>query len=179
MNTEIKKLARKHINGLGEEARDDWACNRIDEVMTDALFGACGAETQDEMVQAKDVARACARGKRLSMEDVVAMEESSSIKVFQFTKMVIEPQTLFAVFNVSDRVLGELKRDKTPLADYFTRGYCCRKLRTFEEAQNEFGKRSGNVFCMSFTGLPSPGGDTSREESYREEFAREQMRDSN
>lgn len=46
----------KHVATVSTEARKDMAAGQWDEVMTDALYAACGAETQDEMAEARQIA---------------------------------------------------------------------------------------------------------------------------
>ena len=43
---------KTHIAKISAEAREDFSANRIDEVMTDALYRDCGADTKDEMAEA-------------------------------------------------------------------------------------------------------------------------------
>lgn len=46
----------KHVATVSTEARKDMAAGQWDEVMTDALYAACGAETQDEMTESRQIA---------------------------------------------------------------------------------------------------------------------------
>lgn len=47
----------KHISTVSPEARADMAAGQWDEVMTDALYAACGAETTEEMTEARSIAQ--------------------------------------------------------------------------------------------------------------------------
>jgi len=47
---------KAHIATISDEARADYATRQIDEVMTDALYGACEAETKKEMIEALEIA---------------------------------------------------------------------------------------------------------------------------
>lgn len=51
----IENIA-KHVSTVSAEARKDMAASQWDEVMTDALYAACGAETTEEMSEARDIA---------------------------------------------------------------------------------------------------------------------------
>lgn len=53
MNIEAIKL---HVNAATTEAKSDMAKGQWDEVMTDALYAASGAESQEEMREAKAIA---------------------------------------------------------------------------------------------------------------------------
>jgi hypothetical protein len=57
MNTEN---ISKHVSTVSTEALADMAAGQWDEVMTDALYAACGAETVDEMTSARSIAEATA-----------------------------------------------------------------------------------------------------------------------
>lgn len=51
---------KNHVKNASDEARRDMAASRWDEVMTDALYADCGAETQDEMATAREIAERAA-----------------------------------------------------------------------------------------------------------------------
>lgn len=53
------KAINKHVETLSSDARADIAAGRWDEVMTDALYAACGATTPEEMAVARNFAEAC------------------------------------------------------------------------------------------------------------------------
>lgn len=55
-----KTKIAEHVAKMSEEAKRDMVAGRWDEVMTDALYAACGAETTAEMQEARDVAEQCA-----------------------------------------------------------------------------------------------------------------------
>ena len=55
MNMKIENIS-KHVATVSTEARKSMAAGQWDEVMTDALYTACGAETPEEMAQARDIA---------------------------------------------------------------------------------------------------------------------------
>lgn len=56
-------IIAKHIGTLGQEALEDIAADKWDEVITDALYAYCGATTQAQMRQARAVARSAALGR--------------------------------------------------------------------------------------------------------------------
>ncbi|HNC91750.1 MAG TPA: hypothetical protein PL000_22710 [Anaerolineales bacterium] len=45
-----------HLAKISEEARQDYASRQIDEVMTDALYRDCDADTKEEMNEALEIA---------------------------------------------------------------------------------------------------------------------------
>lgn len=55
--TNMKNSIENHISTLSAEARADMASGQWDEVMTDRLYDACGAETEDEMQSARALAQ--------------------------------------------------------------------------------------------------------------------------
>jgi len=55
MNTEA---ILSHVKNASAEARADMAAGNWDEVMTDALYAACGASTAGEMAEARSKALA-------------------------------------------------------------------------------------------------------------------------
>lgn len=73
MKMNIKAIS-KHVATVSTEARKNMAAGQWDEVMTDALYAACGAETTEEMAQARDIAADEASMIRLAdvMMEVVA-----------------------------------------------------------------------------------------------------------
>lgn len=50
-----------HIAKISDEARADYAARQIDEVMTDALYRDCDADTKEEMNEALEIAIALCR----------------------------------------------------------------------------------------------------------------------
>jgi hypothetical protein len=56
----------KHVATVSTEARKDMAGGLWDEVMTDALYAACGAETAEEMAEARSIAEAEAAAKTIA-----------------------------------------------------------------------------------------------------------------
>ncbi len=51
-----------HMATISAEARQDMAIGQWDEVMTDALYAACGARTREEMALARSLAMELATG---------------------------------------------------------------------------------------------------------------------
>ena len=51
-----KQKIVEHVQSLGEEARSDISAGQWDDVMTDALYAWCGAETVEEMSEARRLA---------------------------------------------------------------------------------------------------------------------------
>lgn len=45
-----------HIAKISDEARADYAARQIDEVMTDALYRDCEADTKEKMEEALEIA---------------------------------------------------------------------------------------------------------------------------
>jgi len=58
MNSENIKT---HVQNLSSDARADIAAGQWDEVMSDALYAACGATTTQEMADARATAEDIAR----------------------------------------------------------------------------------------------------------------------
>lgn len=52
---------KSHIASLSPDARQDIAAGQWDEVMTDALYAACGAQTVEEMAAARGIAEDAAQ----------------------------------------------------------------------------------------------------------------------
>lgn len=58
MNIEAIKT---HVNATSIVAKSDMSQGQWDEVMTDALYAACGAASQEEMREAKSIAENTAK----------------------------------------------------------------------------------------------------------------------
>ena len=56
MKASTKEQIQTHISKISDDARADYSARRIDEVMTDALYRACGADSKAEMNTALETA---------------------------------------------------------------------------------------------------------------------------
>jgi hypothetical protein len=56
MTTMNANQIQPYVKNLSSDARADIVAGQWDEVMTDALYAACGAETHEEMTEARSLA---------------------------------------------------------------------------------------------------------------------------
>jgi hypothetical protein len=61
----LQHLVSAHVASLSHEAVNDWASMQIDEVMTDALYAACGDELKSSIFDAKLMAIEAARDRKV------------------------------------------------------------------------------------------------------------------